>query len=89
MRRSDRRSRELFSYVDVERRIRRDHPLRSIRGIVNEALDALSGDDAEKKLRDGSVNTGLTASSSLIPGRSNGTLNIVPHAIRPKQQDAG
>ena len=43
MRRSDRRSRELFSYVDVERRIRRDHPLRSIRVVVNEGLDALSG----------------------------------------------
>src|SRR5512132_2638188 len=43
MRGSDRRSGELFSYVDVERRIRRDHPLRSIRGVVNEALDALSG----------------------------------------------
>jgi transposase len=42
MRGSDRRSGELFSYVDVERRIRRDHPLRSIRGVVNEALDALS-----------------------------------------------
>src|SRR5512132_1187542 len=42
MRGSDRRSGELFSYEDVERRIRRDHPLRSIRGVVNEALDALS-----------------------------------------------
>jgi hypothetical protein len=46
MRGSDRRSGELFSYVDVERRIRRDHPLRSIRGVVNEALDALSGEFA-------------------------------------------
>ena len=43
MRGSARRSGELFSYVDVERRIRSDHPLRSIRGVVNEALDALSG----------------------------------------------
>src|SRR5512147_2227633 len=43
MRGSDRRSGELFSYVDVERRIRRDHPLWSIRVVVNEGLDALSG----------------------------------------------
>src|SRR5512147_315502 len=46
MRGSDRRSGELFSYVDVERRIGGDHQLRSIRGVVNEALDALSGEFA-------------------------------------------
>jgi transposase len=32
---------ELFSYVDLEARVRRDHPLRAIRVIVNEALVAL------------------------------------------------
>jgi transposase len=37
----DERSGELFSYVDLEARVRRDHPLRVIRGIVNEALSAL------------------------------------------------
>jgi transposase len=31
----------LFSYVDLEARVRRDHPLRAIRTIVNEALSAL------------------------------------------------
>jgi hypothetical protein len=30
----------LFSYVDLEDRVRRDHPLRAIRTIVNEALSA-------------------------------------------------
>ena len=44
MRGSDRRSGELFSYVDVETRVRSDHPLRAIRSIVNEALDALTGE---------------------------------------------
>jgi len=44
MRGWDRRSGDLFSYVDIEERIRSDHPLRSIRGIVNEALEALGGD---------------------------------------------
>ena len=44
MRGSDRRSGELFSYVDVETRVRSDHPLRAIRSIVNETLDALSGE---------------------------------------------
>jgi len=41
MRGGDERSGELFSYVDLEKRVRADHPLRSIRGIVNEALAAL------------------------------------------------
>jgi transposase len=42
MRGSDRRSGELFSYVDVETRIRADHPLRTIKAIVDEALASLS-----------------------------------------------
>ncbi len=37
---------ELFSYVDLEARVRKDHPLRKIREIVNTALSALSGDFA-------------------------------------------
>jgi hypothetical protein len=37
----DIRSGELFSYVDLEARVRRDHPLRPIRIIVNEALSVL------------------------------------------------
>ena len=41
MRGGDNRTGELFSYVDVEARVRRDHPLRPIRMIVNEALSAL------------------------------------------------
>lgn len=44
MRGSDERSGSLFFYVDVESRIRRDHPLRRIREIVNAALMALDGD---------------------------------------------
>ena len=35
-----------FSYVDLEARIRQDHPLRTIRVIVNEALSALEQDFA-------------------------------------------
>jgi transposase len=34
----DNRTGKLFSYVDLEARVRRDHPLRAIRTIVNEAL---------------------------------------------------
>jgi transposase len=37
----DNRTGELFSYVDLEARVRRDHPVRAIRAIVNEALSAL------------------------------------------------
>lgn len=42
----DSRSRELFSYVDLEAWVRRDHPLRAIREIANAALEPLSGDFA-------------------------------------------
>lgn len=41
MRGGDNRTGELFSYVDLEARVRRDHPLRAIRTIVNEALSTL------------------------------------------------
>jgi len=44
MRGSDGRSGSLFSYVDIEARVRRDHPLRTIRGIVDTALESLSAD---------------------------------------------
>jgi len=46
MRGGDGRSGELFSYVDLDARVRGDHPLRSIRLIVNEALLALERDFA-------------------------------------------
>ena len=46
MRGGDERSGSLFSYVDLEARVRRDHPLRTIRVLVNEALVALAGDFA-------------------------------------------
>jgi transposase len=41
MRGGDERTGQLFSYVDLEQRVRSDHPLRPIRAIVNEALAAL------------------------------------------------
>ncbi len=44
MRGEDERSGALFSYVDLEARVGRDHPLRTIRAIVNEALAALAGE---------------------------------------------
>ena len=44
MRGGDVRTGELFSYVDLEDRVRRDHPLRAIRLIVNEALVSLEGE---------------------------------------------
>jgi len=46
MRGTDRGSGELFSYVDLEKRVRPDHPLRPIREIANAALAALSGEFA-------------------------------------------
>ena len=44
MRGSDEVAGSLFSYVDLEKRVRSDHPLRVIRGIVNATLSALSAE---------------------------------------------
>ena len=44
MRGGDNRSGSLFSYVDLEARVGKGHPLRPICGVVNEALVALSGE---------------------------------------------
>ena len=44
MRGTDERAGQLFSYVDLESRVRRDHPLRGIREIANEALGTLASD---------------------------------------------
>ena len=46
MRGDDKICGRLFSYIDVEDRVRADHPLRSIREIANAALAALSGEFA-------------------------------------------
>jgi len=46
MRGSDERSGDLFSYVDLEKRVRSDHPLRTIRSLTDRALETLSGDFA-------------------------------------------
>lgn len=46
MRGTDDKTGALFSYVDLEARVRKDHPLRVIRTIVNEALARLQGDFA-------------------------------------------
>lgn len=46
MRGLDERSGSLFSYVDLEARVRRDHPLRPIREIADAALRDLNGDFA-------------------------------------------
>jgi len=46
MRGMDERAGQLFSYVSLESRVRRDHPLRAIRAIADEALGALAADFA-------------------------------------------
>lgn len=46
MRGTDKRSGELFSYVDLEKRVRKDHPLRPIREMADTALAVLSSDFA-------------------------------------------
>jgi transposase len=46
MRGDDRASGSFFSYIDLEERVPASHPLRVIRGIVNDVLDGLSPDFA-------------------------------------------
>jgi transposase len=46
MRGEDRRTGSLFSYVDLEARVGKDHPLRAIRLLVNEALAAMASEFA-------------------------------------------
>jgi transposase len=46
MRGSDEGTGSLFSYVDLEARVRGEHPLRVIREIVNAALVDMDGDFA-------------------------------------------
>ena len=46
MRGSDERTGSLFSYVDLEARVRKDHPLRAIRLLVNETLATMERDFA-------------------------------------------
>jgi len=53
MRGFDCRTGELFSYVDLEERVPRNHPLRLIRRIVNEVLVALDGEFSELHASEG------------------------------------
>jgi transposase len=53
MRGSDKRSGSLFSYVDLEARVRRDHPLRAIRELADAALESLTGAFGELYARTG------------------------------------
>jgi hypothetical protein len=46
MRGSDAMTGSLFSYVDIEARILANHPIRTIRRIVNEVLTGLDGEFA-------------------------------------------
>jgi transposase len=47
MRGSDTRTGELFSYVDLEKRVPAKHPLRLVRDVVNDVLAALDSDFAQ------------------------------------------
>jgi transposase len=53
MRGLDQRTGELFSYVDLEARVRPDHPLRAIRAIVKEAYAAMEAEFASLYARIG------------------------------------
>src|SRR6267143_1638442 len=53
MRGNDGKQNELFSYVSLEARVPRNHPLRKMREMVDEALEGLSSDFDEMYSRMG------------------------------------
>jgi hypothetical protein len=61
MRGSDMRTGELFSYVDLEERVPRNHPLRVIRRIVNEVLAELDGEFEKLYAAEGRLRLRLSA----------------------------
>ena len=79
MRGLDERSGSLFSYVDLEARVRGDHPLRAIREIANAALSELSRVFAGRTPR----STSARYAGSLSPSGGAATSNALttPHSI--------
>jgi hypothetical protein len=57
--------RELFSYVNLEARVRGDHPLRGIRAIVNEALAALARSGTIRRSRKTATGCSMATNGSL------------------------
>ena len=69
MRGTDERTGALFSYVDLEARVRKDHPLRTIRAVVNEALGAMEREiDALFRDRPALDRARETAAGDAAPG---------------------
>jgi transposase len=87
MRGSDIRTGELFSYVDLEERVPKNHPLRLIRRIVNEVLAALDREFAELYAVEGRPSIAperllrallLQASSAALSSENKGTRATMP-----------
>jgi hypothetical protein len=60
MRGSDATTGSMFSYVDIEARVPPQHPIRTIRRIVNEVLEGLDGELAAMYSNDGPAVKRLT-----------------------------
>jgi hypothetical protein len=80
MRGLDERSGSLFSYGDLEARVRGDHPLPAIQKIANAALSELSRVFAERTPRSASASC---YAGSLSPSGGAATSNALttPHSI--------
>ena len=70
MRGSDARTGSLFSYVNVEARVRKDHPLRTIRTVVDDALATMEREFARLYSRVGrpSICAGAAAAGDAAAG---------------------
>ena len=88
MRGSDVRSGELFSYVDLEKRVPAKHPLRLVRVVVNEVLSRLDGDFSKAYAIGGRPSIAperlLRPAARLIHRTFQSTLNIASRLALPE-----
>ena len=67
MRGTDQRSGSLFSYVDIEARVPKEHPLRGVRELVNGALSKLDKRFGELYSKDGRPSIAPRATAARQP----------------------
>src|SRR5882724_498608 len=92
----------LFSYIELDKRVRADHPLRVIRQIVNAALQSLSGEFAKlyspigrESIPPGAANARLAAAGVLFDplraaiGRADRLRSAVSLVCRPRHRGHG
>ena len=90
MRGGDERSGSLFSYVDLEGRVGKDHPLRIIRGVVNEALVTLARSEVARAAAHLRTHEQPAPRGPALPARArrSGPESIDRSCVRPRLERA-